>query len=112
MFLIPVLRMIPMPCDVFDRAIKEKRDTYDDLVANRRCAFVVLAAGTGGHWHADCIRFVRDLARYRASSEPVVLRRSMKLVEPSLFGSTQIDCRRPRSLFRCDGWSIPDSLGC
>ena len=68
-----------MPCDVFDRAIKEKRDTYDDLVANRRCAFVVLAAGTGGHWHADCIRFVRDLARYRASSEPVVLRRSMQL---------------------------------
>ena len=48
MFLIPVLRMIPMPCDVFDRAIKEKRDTYDDLVANRRCAFVVLAARTGG----------------------------------------------------------------
>ena len=70
--------MIPMPCDVFDRAIKEKRDTYDDLVANRRCAFVVLASETSGRWHADCIRLVRDLARYRASSEPVVLRRTMQ----------------------------------
>ena len=58
---------------VFDCAINEKRAT------SRRCAFVVLAAGTGGCWHADCIKLVRGLARYRASSEPVVLRRSMQL---------------------------------
>merc|ERR1712118_167237 len=40
---------------------------------------LILAVGTGGRWHDSCIRFVRDLARYRASSEPAVLRRSMQL---------------------------------
>ena len=49
------------------------------MIADRRCALVVLAAGTGGRWHDDCIRFVRDLARYRAQSEPLVLRRSLQL---------------------------------
>ena len=64
---------------VFASAISEKRATFSDLVASRRCPFVVLAAGTGGRWHDDCIRLLRDLARYPASSEPVVLRRSMQL---------------------------------
>ena len=64
---------------VFDRAINERRDTYHDLVPSRRCAFVVLAARFGGRWHDDCIRLVRDLAFFRTSSEPIVLRRSMQL---------------------------------
>ena len=64
---------------MFDRAINEKRDTYHDLVASRRCTLFVFAEVTGGRWQADCIRLVRNLARYRSSSEPVVLRRSMQL---------------------------------
>ena len=40
---------------------------------------LVLAAGTGGRWHADCLRFVNNLARYRASSEPPALKRSLQL---------------------------------
>ena len=64
---------------VFDRALNEMRDTYHDLVASRRCTLFVFAEVTGGRWQADCIRLVRNLARYRASSEPVVLRRSMQL---------------------------------
>ena len=67
------------PDAVFDRAISAKHAKYHDLVASRRCALVVLAAGTGGRWHDDCIRFVRDFARYRAHSEPLVLRRSLQL---------------------------------
>ena len=64
---------------MFASAISEKRATYSDLVASHRCAFVVLAARFGGRWHDDCIRLVRDLAFFRTSSEPVVLRRSMQL---------------------------------
>ena len=32
---------------VFDSAIREKLIMYHDLAASRRCAFLVLAAGTG-----------------------------------------------------------------
>ena len=64
---------------VFDRAIAAKHAKYHDLVASRRCKLLVLAAGTGGRWHANCIDFIRNLARFRASSEPAVLRRSMQL---------------------------------
>ena len=64
---------------VFAAAIREKRNTYSDLVDSNRCAFLVLAAGTGGRWHEDCIHLVTALARYRAASEPAVLRRSMQL---------------------------------
>ena len=39
----------------------------------------MLAAGTGGRWHDDCLRFVSNLARYRASSEPPALQRSLQL---------------------------------
>ena len=39
----------------------------------------VLAAGTGGRWHDDCIRFVSSLARYRAASELPALQRSIQL---------------------------------
>ena len=45
--------------------------TYSDLVDSNRCEFLVLAAGTGGRWHEDCIRLVTALARYRAASESV-----------------------------------------
>ena len=57
--------------------LRERRDC--DLVESNRCEFLVLAAGTGGRWHEDCIRLVTALARYRAASEPAVLRRSMQL---------------------------------
>ena len=64
---------------VFAAAIRDKRNTYRDLVESNLCEFLVLAAGTGGRWHEDCIRLVTALARHRASSEPAVLRRSMRL---------------------------------
>ena len=60
-------------------AIRDKRNTYRDLVDSNRCEFLVLAAGTGGRWHEDCIRLVTARARHRAASEPAVLRRSMQL---------------------------------
>ena len=60
-------------------AIRDKRNTYRDLVESNRCEFLVLAAGTGGRWHEDCIYLVTALARHRAASEPAVLRRSMQL---------------------------------
>ena len=63
---------------VFAAAIREKRNTYRDLVDSNCCEFHVLAAGTGGRWHEDCIPLVAALVRYRAVSEPV-LRRSMQL---------------------------------
>ena len=64
---------------VFAAAIREKRNTYRDLVESNRCEFLVLAAGTGGRWHEDYIHLVTALARHRAASEPAVLRRSMQL---------------------------------
>ena len=67
------------PDAVFDHAISAKHSKYHDLVASRRCKLLVLAAGTGGRWHDDCIRFVSDLARYRAASELPALQRSMQL---------------------------------
>ena len=60
-------------------AIRDKRNTYRDLVESNRCEFLVLAAGAGGRWHEDCIYLVTALARHRAASEPAVLRRSMQL---------------------------------
>ena len=64
---------------VFAAAIREKRNTYRDLVESNRCEFLVLAAGTGGRRHEDCIHLVTALARHRAASAPAVLRRSMQL---------------------------------
>ena len=64
---------------VLTGVIREKRNRYRDLVDSNRCEFLVLAVGTGGRWHDDCIRLVTALARYRAESEPAVLRRSMQL---------------------------------
>ena len=64
---------------VFAAAIRDKRNTYRDLVESNRCEFLVLAAGTGDRWHEDCIRLVTALARHRAASEPAILRRSMQL---------------------------------
>ena len=64
---------------VFAAAIRDKRNTHRDLVDSNRCEFLVLAAGTGGRWHEDCIRLVTALARHRAASEPAVLRRYMQL---------------------------------
>ena len=49
------------------------------LFSTGRSCPLVLAAGTGGRWHEDCIHLVTALARYRAASEPAVLRRSMQL---------------------------------
>ena len=63
---------------VFAAAKREKFDTYSDLVASDRCVFLVLAAGTGGRWSSDCVQLLRELARFRAASEPPVLRRSMQ----------------------------------
>ena len=64
---------------VFVRAVREKLVTYHDLAASRRCALIVAAAGTGGRWSDDLIRLIRELARFRASSEPELLRNSMRL---------------------------------
>ena len=64
---------------VFTAAAREKYATYHDLVASNRCRFLVIAAGTGGRWSDDCVRLLRELARFRAESEPPLLRRSMEL---------------------------------
>ena len=51
---------LPHPCSaedadvVFASAIRDKRNTYRDLVESNRCEFLVLAAGTGDRWHEDC----------------------------------------------------------
>ena len=103
----------------FDRAINEKRGTYNDRVARCRCAFVVLAARTGGRWHADCIRRDRRVRpgalsrffRTRRFAPVYATRLSTTLVEPSFCGSTQINCCRPRPFFRCGGWNVPGSFG-
>ena len=63
----------------FPAAQREKYATYHDLVASNRCRFLVIAAGTGGRWSDDCVRLLRKLARFRAESEPPLLRRSMEL---------------------------------
>ena len=64
---------------MFTAAAREKYDKYHDLVASNRCRFLVIAAGTGGRWSDDCVRLLRELARFRAESEPPLLRRSMEL---------------------------------
>ena len=38
-----------------------------------------LAAGTGGRWSDDCVCLLRELACFRAASEPPLLRRSVQL---------------------------------
>ena len=40
--------------------------------------FLVLAASTGGRWSSEIVKLLRDLAHFRASSEPPILRRSMQ----------------------------------
>ena len=63
---------------VFAQAMRDKYAKYSDLVASDRCVFLVVAAGTGGRWSDDCVRLLRELARFRAASEPPLLRRSMQ----------------------------------
>ena len=63
---------------VFVAAYRDKFETYSDLVASDRCQFIVLAAGTGGRWSPDLVWFMRELAKFRAESEPAILRRSME----------------------------------
>ena len=63
---------------VFSAAQRAKFVTYADLVASDRCLFIVLAAGTGGRWSPDLVWLLRELAKYRAESEPALLRRSMQ----------------------------------
>ena len=64
---------------MFDHAIREKLATYHDLAASNRCAFLVLAAGTGGRWSDDLVRLIRELANFRAESESELLRNSVRL---------------------------------
>ncbi len=64
---------------VFQAAIRAKHATYWDLVASPHCHFLVLAAATGGRWSPELLEFVRQLARFRAESEPALLRRSYQL---------------------------------
>ena len=62
----------------FIAAQRAKYATYADLVASDRCTFLVLAAGTGGRWSPDLVWLLRELAKFRAESEPAILRRSMQ----------------------------------
>merc|ERR1711924_444235 len=47
--------------------------------ASPRCAFLDLAAGTGGRWSDELVRLIRAFVRFRVSSEPELLRNSVLL---------------------------------
>ena len=56
-----------------------KQRTYPELSGrHRRCRLVVLATETGGRWSSETRSFLRALARFRARSEPPLLRKRVE----------------------------------
>ena len=87
--------------------------TYTDI-ANRQTTNIFF--GFLGSHSSDAREKKEKKRRKREknvfSFAPVYATRpSVAAVEPHFFGFKQINCRRPWSFFRCDGWSIPGSLG-
>ena len=56
-----------------------KQRTYPELSGrHRRCRLVVLATEIGGWWSSETRDFLRALARFRARSEPPLLRKRVE----------------------------------
>ena len=72
----PTSRAADVDGAALTRAEGRKAETYPELVAGPAGRLVVLACETGGRWNGGAQRFVRSLARHRASEAPAPLRRS------------------------------------
>ena len=75
------------------RRRKERR--YPELSGhNNRCRLVVLAGEVGGRWSDETRTFIRSLARFKARSEPPLLRKRLSRLGDSS-GGPYAPVRRP-----------------
>ena len=63
---------------IMEEAARTKRRHYRDVVAARRCRFVVAAMEVGGRWGQEAFDLIRHMAKARARSAPGWLRRTLE----------------------------------
>ena len=60
-------------------AERAKRRRYHELLHGRHARLLVLSCETGGRWGRDALHLVRLMAKQKARSAPLLLRRSAEL---------------------------------
>ena len=58
-------------------AIRDKRNTYRELLRSRRCHMLVAPVEVGGRWGGEAYKFLIEMAKARARRSPAALRRSL-----------------------------------
>ena len=64
---------------VFQKALKEKEDKYEDIVRNELVELVVLACEVGGRRNESAVDLVRQLIKLKVRNVHPLLKRSMEL---------------------------------
>ena len=63
----------------FKRARDDKEEKYGDVYESPHAELLVLAAEVGGRWNDTTLQFVRQLAKHKVRTVPMVLQRSAEL---------------------------------